>query len=75
MTVVNVNMNALVLHSFNIPKMSWNDIDCNLTPVHAVFGLFEPKKYLLYTVHSVQLADDAIEKMIFLVILCLWKGE
>lgn len=74
MTVVNV-MNALVLHSFNIPKMSWNNIDCSLTPVHAVFGLFEPKKYLLqYTVHSVQLAGDAIEN-IFVVILCLWKGK
>ena len=56
--------------------MSKNNIDCSLTPVHAVFGLFEPKKKnLLHTVHSVQLAGDAIENIIFVAILCLWKGE
>lgn len=46
-------MNALVLHSFNIPKMSWNNIDCSLTPVHAVFGLFEPKK-ISFTIYCSQ---------------------
>lgn len=55
MTVVNV-INALVLYSFNIPKMSWNNTDRSLAPVHAVFGLFEPKKisFILFIVYSSQ---------------------